>query len=233
MLKRYVENLIHLCSEEQFGQDAVEWAILSGHVQLTYQQDTDLQHIMAIVDEPAGEKPVRRYDQIIEAYRKVCEPAGGSGPTTTGGRMMVMNIPTTTPFYPLRPVNGGPLDRALPKSCDWHYEPKVNGWRTLVHVPTGTMFNRKGERLSIEKEFSVALCRLGVGDEFEWLDCEALDRRHKFGRGSLIVLDWPVAGLTYLQRREALEAECFMPHSVAKPLAEDMVQAGTVTTTPG
>lgn len=71
MLKRYVERLIQLCSEQAFGQDAVEWAIFSGHIKLTYNQDQDLKHIMAVVDEPEGEKPMRRYDQIIEAYRRV------------------------------------------------------------------------------------------------------------------------------------------------------------------
>jgi hypothetical protein len=59
--------------------------------------------------------------------------------------------------YPARPLNGGPLDRALSKSGPWHYEPKYNGWRALVHAPTGTMFNRHGQRLSIEKEFGFAV----------------------------------------------------------------------------
>jgi len=35
--------------------------------------------------------------------------------------------------YPARPVNGGPLERALPKSGTWLYEPEHNDWRALVH----------------------------------------------------------------------------------------------------
>ncbi|MEY2411295.1 MAG: hypothetical protein QOF48_3965 [Verrucomicrobiota bacterium] len=96
------------------------------------------------------------------------------------------------PTYPLRPINGGPLNKALPKSGDWSYEPKYNGWRTLVHVPTGAMFNRKCERLSIESEFAPALRLLRAtldAEAFEWVDCEALERRHGIGRGTLIVLD--------------------------------------------
>jgi len=59
--------------------------------------------------------------------------------------------------YPARPINGGPLDKAHAKHGEWFYEPKYNGWRALVHVPTGTMFNRHGQRLSIQQEFAKAL----------------------------------------------------------------------------
>lgn len=109
-------------------------------------------------------------------------------------------IPIT---YPARPVNGGPLEKALPKSGDWFYEPKVNGWRVLIHVPTGAMFNRNGGALSIAMEFGEVLRRL-KNLPFEWLDCEALERRHNLGKGSLVVLDWVTESLTYEQRRAAL-----------------------------
>ena len=51
-------NLLQQCSEEQFGQDAVEWAIVSGLVRTTYDLDRDVHEIMS------------RYDEIIEAYRQ-------------------------------------------------------------------------------------------------------------------------------------------------------------------
>jgi len=106
--------------------------------------------------------------------------------------------------YPARPVNGGPLDKALPKHGVWLYEPKYNGWRTLVHVPSGTMFNRKGERLSIAAEFRPALEKL-QRTPFEWLDCEALERRHGLGQGSLIVFDYIAHG-SFVERRQQLHA---------------------------
>lgn len=116
-------------------------------------------------------------------------------------------IPTTPPVYPARPVNGGPLDKAVAKSGRWAYEPKLNGWRALVHIPTGTMFNRKGERLSIEGEFSIALRSMykswtgsTLSTVCEWIDCEALERRHNIGRGTLYVLDVVMPG-TYEERR--------------------------------
>lgn len=116
-----------------------------------------------------------------------------------------LNIECPAPItFPARPVNGGPLEKALPKHGDWYYEPKYNGWRALVHVPTGTMFNRKGEKLSIAGEFDLALHELQL-TPFTWLDCEALERRHNIGRGSLIVLDAIFAEATYKQRRECLE----------------------------
>ena len=112
--------------------------------------------------------------------------------------------PISFPFYPARPTNGGAFPRALPKPGHWAYEPKINGWRALVHAPTGTMFNRHGERLSIAHEFTDVLDLLRhawvnprkqslltrVG---EWLDCEVLSRRHPLGRGSLVLLDAPFA----------------------------------------
>jgi len=112
------------------------------------------------------------------------------------------------PTYPARPVNGGPLEQALkfPRPGRWLYEPKVNGWRALVHVPTGRMFNRKLEPLSIAGEFTKAIERLRELDIADWLDCEAFERRHGIGKGALVVLDVPVPQLTYLQRRKMIEA---------------------------
>src|SRR5713101_1017213 len=97
--------------------------------------------------------------------------------------------------YPARPINGGSLERALPKPGHWYYEPKYNGWRALVHAPTGTMFNRRGQPLSIAGLFSCALERLRTvrlqsgGVPVEWFDCEALpggyNRTMQAGYGSL------------------------------------------------
>lgn len=123
----------------------------------------------------------------------------------------------TSPItFPARPINGGPLNVARPKvngqtpETQWFYEPKYNGWRATVHVPTGTMFNRHNEPLSIAEEFSEALRWLRQFN-YEWLDCEALERRHNVGRGALIILDSPsLAHLPYYRRREILERDFLM-----------------------
>ena len=65
MMKRYLENLVCLCSEEKFGQDAVEWAILSGHIKLTYVMQDDL---VLIMGQP-GLPKTGLYDTIIEEYQ--------------------------------------------------------------------------------------------------------------------------------------------------------------------
>jgi hypothetical protein len=68
------------------------------------------------------------------------------------------------------------------------------------------MWNRHGSRLTIAREFGSALeelrslAPLGL----EWADCEALERRHAIGRGTLVVLDWIVPDATYLERRQFL-----------------------------
>lgn len=114
------------------------------------------------------------------------------------------------PSYPLRPANGGPLHLARPKRGQWTYEPKINGWRALVHAPTGRMWNRRGQRLSIEYEFAAVLEAIRTADlppEMEWLDCEALERRHALGRGSLVLLDYiPTDKATYEQRQNTMRA---------------------------
>ncbi len=121
----------------------------------------------------------------------------------------------TTPItYPARPINGGPMERALPKNGVWKYEPKYNGWRALVHLPTGTMFNRHGEKLSIGGDFDSAikvLCSTLDCEAFKWADVEALSRRHTVGRGCLILLDavptayTATAAATYSERRAWLD----------------------------
>ena len=58
MMKNYVLTLLQQCSEEQFGQDAIEWAVVAGLVHLSYEQIADVRSIMS------------RYDEIIEAYRR-------------------------------------------------------------------------------------------------------------------------------------------------------------------
>ncbi len=97
------------------------------------------------------------------------------------------------PTFPMRPLNGGPWPKARRFARPgMYYEPKYNGWRALVHIATGAMFNRHGERLSIEKEFEAALNQLRPqldAEAFKWADCEALERRHGIGKGCLIVLD--------------------------------------------
>ena len=57
MMKNYLLNLLQQCSEEKFGQDAIEWAVVSSLVKLTYDLDRDIRETMS------------RYDEIIEKYR--------------------------------------------------------------------------------------------------------------------------------------------------------------------
>ena len=132
------------------------------------------------------------------------------------------------PSYPARPINGGQLELAPPKPGRWWYEPKYNGWRALVHAPTGLMFNRYGQPLSIASEFSSALKTLSktvlkVGEAaVEWFDCEALDRRHALGRGTLLVFDYLAAMAVepWLKRKEIL-AQALPSHDYRKvPLPE-------------
>ncbi len=112
--------------------------------------------------------------------------------------------------FPARPIQGGRLDLAPPKRGLWFAEPKLNGWRALIHTPTGTMWNRHGTLLTIADCFRPALAALGklASRGLVWADCEALERRHNLGRGTLVVLDViPESGTpSYEQRRAMLES---------------------------
>jgi len=110
--------------------------------------------------------------------------------------------------YPARPKQGGDFPTALSAGCypdleQWRVTPKLNGWRALVHVPSRTMFNRHGSRLSIQSEFNPALDQLQFSP-FEWLDCEALERRHGIGKGTLVVLDCVTVEHTFDERMTML-----------------------------
>ena len=110
--------------------------------------------------------------------------------------------------FPARPLNGGRLEFAPAKRGEWSAEPKLNGWRVLVHAPTMAAFTRRGEPLSIAGEFALALEQLRDlstrNPRMEWIDCEGLERRHGIGRGALVVLDVVMPG-TYRERRGSLQ----------------------------
>jgi hypothetical protein len=92
LTKRYLENLLHQCCEHNFGQEAVEWAILSGHIKLTYELVTDLHQIfdqrsLCCDAPPLGETCnhaglcrqcqdhttfITSYDEFCDAYRAHC-----------------------------------------------------------------------------------------------------------------------------------------------------------------
>ena len=112
--------------------------------------------------------------------------------------------------FPARPIQGGRLELAPPKRGLWFAEPKLNGWRALIHTPTGTMWNRHGTLLTIADCFRPALAAMAklASRGLVWADCEALERRHNLGRGTLVVLDAiPESGTpSYEQRRAILES---------------------------
>ena len=145
-----------------------------------------------------------------------------------------MNVPPLI-TYPARPIQGGRLELAPPKRGLWYAEPKLNGWRALIHTPSGTMWNRHGTLLTIADCFRPALGALAklAGRGFVWADCEALERRHNLGRGTLVVLDVvPESGTpSYEQRRAMLETIVPMD-TVFSGETSRAVPSGAVVLTP-
>jgi ATP-dependent DNA ligase len=127
--------------------------------------------------------------------------------------------------FPARPLNGGRLELAPNKRGEWAVEPKLNGWRVLVHAPTMMAFTRHGEALSIIREFAAALRavrKVGESSGIEWFDCEGLERRHGIGRGALVVLD-AVMPDSYRDRRNRLRAALSEPLPIDAPPVADSV----------
>jgi hypothetical protein len=91
-MKNYILRLLEQCSEEKFGQDAIEWAIVGGHLPLSYDLDRDVRQAMS------------RYDEIIEAYRRSLTQADDRG------RKPHQPIKGTTP---VRRTKGGEVTPSL------------------------------------------------------------------------------------------------------------------------
>jgi hypothetical protein len=119
--------------------------------------------------------------------------------------------------HPARPIHGGPLDIAITKPLfldpdiygDRRAELKLNGFRVEADRAEKILYNRHGEVLSISSEFSEALDFLhALPKRFpRHVDCEGLERRHGYMRGSLIVLDVMIPDATYTERREIMERD--------------------------
>jgi hypothetical protein len=94
------------------------------------------------------------------------------------------------------------------------------------------MWNRHGQQLTIADEFTDALeasscCRI------PWLDCEALERRHHIGQGTLIVLDQIVPDLKATERHHQLIEEAGVIREFCAPkVAEYSLGIGEVKSYP-
>src|ERR1019366_2335409 len=76
-MKNYLLKLLENCSDEAFGQDAVEHAILTGAFKPSYVLETDLRFIFSPVPDPATAllepaRPETHYDRFCAAYRDTC-----------------------------------------------------------------------------------------------------------------------------------------------------------------
>jgi hypothetical protein len=72
MTKNYLLKIQENCCDQRFGQEAVEWAILSGWIKLTGDVQTDL---VTIMGQP-GKPETGKYDEIIVAYQRQCREHG-------------------------------------------------------------------------------------------------------------------------------------------------------------
>jgi len=104
-IKNYFLTLLQQCSEERFGQDAVEWAIVNGQIPIVCNLPTDLHTIFDqrsnCCDAPpegeldrnhigrcrqCGEGAVfeSNYDRAVVAYQQHCREYDASHPIESG-----------------------------------------------------------------------------------------------------------------------------------------------------
>lgn len=116
-------------------------------------------------------------------------------------------------MYPMRPIDGGPYPTCPPKLGRWATEPKWDGRRVLLHLPTMSLWNRKGAQLpdGIAAQYMAAAAMLADRtteiwcDLFEWMDCEGMGRIETgMYRGCLMLLDLPRHKGDYVERRLAM-----------------------------
>ena len=108
----------------------------------------------------------------------------------------------------MRPIDGGLFHKARKKDVPCAYEPKANGHRALVHVPTMQCWNRHGQRMTNERDYGNALDLIHAecNNVIEWLDCEFMGRRTEVMKGCIIILDCPsLHYLTYKDRKSSIK----------------------------
>jgi hypothetical protein len=128
--------------------------------------------------------------------------------------------------YPPAPLNGGPLETAPEKVGEWVWQPKVDDWRAVIHVPSASVWNQYGQPSSIADKFEVAIATLQISLSrepwaFEWLDVGMMENRNDLMRGCIIVMDMIVSELLFANRRAILK-RLFpaLPFDVSRLLAE-------------
>lgn len=126
--------------------------------------------------------------------------------------------------YPPAPTNGGRLDVTTPRKVgDWAWQPKIDDWRGVVHVPTLRVWNQYGRRSTVAEQGKIekALADLNatIGaycPECQWLDIGIMENRHDMMRGCIVVFDWMVEQLNYDERRQPLARTLMtLPENVA------------------
>ena len=66
---QYINKLASLCSPHSFGANAVEWFILTGQVQLCW---NDIEHDLRVIMGQPGQPDTGLYDRICEEYQSFC-----------------------------------------------------------------------------------------------------------------------------------------------------------------
>ena len=97
------------------------------------------------------------------------------------------------------------------------------------------MWNRRGALLTIADCFRPALAALAklATRDLVWADCEALERRHNLGRGTLVVLDViPESGTPIYTARRALLESLLRCDAVFDGDTSRSVPSGTTVLTP-
>ena len=106
--------------------------------------------------------------------------------------------------FPPAPTNGGRFEDAPAKIGEWVWQPKVNEWRGIVHVPSSTVWSQYGDLSTVGQQGKIveALAELKPFSQvLEWLDIGIFENRHDLMKGSLVIFDWITPKLPHWDRR--------------------------------
>lgn len=120
--------------------------------------------------------------------------------------------------FPPAPSKGGALDASTPpKIGDWVWQPKIDDWRGVTHLPSRSVWNQYGVASAVAAQGKIAdaLEELGrtaarvfsnsTGDGFRLFDIGIMENRHDMMRGAIVVFDVMDTKMPHVVRRQMLE----------------------------
>lgn len=138
--------------------------------------------------------------------------------------------------FPPAPSNGGALDATTPaKIGDWVWQPKIDDWRGVAHLPTRSVWNQYGQPSTVAHQGKIAdaleemthritiVTTTNPTSGFKLFDIGIMENRHDMMRNAIVVFDVMDTDMPHVARRQLLET--MFP---ALPVASELLRNGNI-----